>query len=251
MRSRLSACWRRCPPPARRIFALRMRARRRIVDVARLKPGTIAFSDGAGSAAGAANLIAFAEWARTRPGAEEIPVAISRLFRADRHQGGERRRPRRAGPRKAQHVCRAGALCSRPRAGCDRPVALRDAAFPGKDRSGDQAQADRRRRHRSRSPTMQGTGNANPDRKWCTGRATLDLHPVELQARRQDSDRRHAGQQVARQRQEGLRPHRFPERVVGAFGRRRRSGRVEGADRRSIRRSPACSSRTFSTSTRS
>ena len=28
----------------------------------------------------------------------------------------------------------------------------------------------------------QGTGNDNPDRKWCTGRATLDLHQVELQA---------------------------------------------------------------------
>ena len=36
-------------------------------DVAALKPGTIAFSDGAVSASAAANLIAFTEWGRTLP----------------------------------------------------------------------------------------------------------------------------------------------------------------------------------------
>src|SRR5580700_3385450 len=36
-------------------------------DVAALKPGTIAFSDGAVSASAAANLMAFTEWGRTLP----------------------------------------------------------------------------------------------------------------------------------------------------------------------------------------
>jgi hypothetical protein len=36
-------------------------------DVAALKPGTIAFSDGAVSASAAGNLIAFTEWGRTLP----------------------------------------------------------------------------------------------------------------------------------------------------------------------------------------
>ena len=36
-------------------------------DVARLKPGMIAFSDGADSAAAVANLIAFADWTQTLP----------------------------------------------------------------------------------------------------------------------------------------------------------------------------------------
>ena len=49
----------------------------------------------------------------------------------------------------------------------------------------------------------QGTGNENPDRPWCTGRATLDLHPVELHHGGQDPARHHAGEQAARQRQEG------------------------------------------------
>ena len=40
----------------------------------------------------------------------------------------------------------------------------------------------------------QGTGNANPDRKWCTGRPALVCIEFELQARRQDSDGDHAGQ---------------------------------------------------------
>ena len=43
----------------------------------------------------------------------------------------------------------------------------------------------------------QGTGNANPDRKWCTGRAEADLHRVELQARGQNPARHHVGQQAA------------------------------------------------------
>ena len=98
---------------------------------------------------------------------------------------------------------------------------------------------------------LQGTGNDNPHRKWCTGRTTLICISVELQARRQDSDRHHAGQQIARHRQEGVRPHRFRRRAVGACVRRSRSGWIEAVHRRSMRRSPACSSRTFSTSIRS
>ena len=155
------------------------------------------------------------------PGAEKIPGAVSRLCRADHRQAGERRR---ADGREALHVRGASPLHARPRAGQHRSVALCDAADPRAHRSGDQAQADRRGRR--------GAVQRRPRRRQRQSRPQMvhrprdvDLHPVELQARRQDSDRRALGQQAARQRQEGRRYHRFPERAVGAIRRRRRSGR--------------------------
>ena len=85
-------------------------------------------------------------------------------------------------------------------------------------RSGDQAQADHSRRRRALNddpapattiPTANGAPAAR--RRSASSRATNSRARFR-------SD--HAGQQAARQRQEGLRPHRFPERAVGASSRR-------------------------------
>ena len=56
---------------------------------------------------------------------------------------------------------------------------------------------------------QQGTGNENPDRKWCTGRATLICIQSSYKLEGKIPHRHHAGEQAARQRQEGFRPHRF------------------------------------------
>ena len=80
-------------------------------------------------------------------GAEKVLIALSRLFRANHHQGGEHRCARRSGTGKARNVRRAGAFHSQQGARLIQSFTLCLAAVPGKDRSGDQAQADCRDRH--------------------------------------------------------------------------------------------------------
>ena len=76
------------------------------------------------------------------------------------------------------------------------------------------------------------------------------LHPLELQARRQAADRRGARQQAARQRAEAVRLDRVRERAAAARRRRTSMRPACRSSPASTRRSPACSSRTCSTSTR-
>ena len=206
-------------------------------DVAQLKPGTIAFSDqhDRDAADSDAYLIRFEDWASKHPNQKKF-LALFPGYTERRATPATARR--RSVERQALHVCRAGALHARPRAGYHRPVALRDAAVSREDRSSHQAHADhrrpggavaqrRRRRQRQSRPQMVHRPR------------NLDLHPVDLQARRQDSDRHPAGEQAARQRQENLRSYRFRKRAVGARARRRRSaGRaaIDGARHADFRR---------------
>ena len=190
-----------------------------------IKPGTIAFSDHTGSSAvdSEAALFHFDEWAEKHPTEKKFLAlfpsytepTVPKLVNGTTSQV----------LRKALHVCRAGALRGRQAAGRHRPVALRDLAVLAEDRSGHHPQGAGAVRHR----TVQR-------RSWHRQRQSgphlvhrprhADLHPIELQARGQDPDGDHAGQQNTRRLQESRRPYRLPERIVGARTGRYRSGRA-------------------------
>jgi hypothetical protein len=140
-------------------------------DVARLKPGTIAFSDGADGAAAAASLIAFADWTQTLPAQKKFlslypayaEPTITKAASADAA----------AGPvleKLSVYVAQARFVLERP------PGAFNLARYvtlPFLEK------IDPAVKHKPIAagdvtlPEPQGTGNANPDRKWCTGRTTL------------------------------------------------------------------------------
>ena len=187
------------------------------LDLAELKPGTIAFSDGAGSAAGAANLIAFADWTRTRPAQKKFLSLFPGYSEPTVTKAASADAP--AGPvleKLNMYVAQARFVLDRP-PGCNRPCALCDAAVPGKDRSGDQAQGHRRHRHQPLTDP-QGTGNANPDRKWCTGHATL----ICIDSSYKLEGKIPLGVLLVNKLRDSakkvVRPYRLPERIVGACG---------------------------------
>ena len=140
-------------------------------DVARLKPGTIAFSDGAGSAAGAANLIAFADWTQTLPAQKKFLSLYPAYTEPTVTKAASPDAP--AGPvleKLDMYVAQARFVLERP------PGAFnltRYVTLPFLEK------IDPAIKHKLMAaadvtlPDPQGTGNANPDRKWCTGRATL------------------------------------------------------------------------------
>ena len=143
-------------------------------DLAQLKPGTIAFSDAAaGSGAdGATNLISFANWTSSRsaqkkflslfPGYTE--PTVTKLSSAGAA----------AGPvveKLVMYVAQARFVLDRPPGTLD---LSRYAKLPFLEK------IDPAIKHKLIAATdvnpltdPQGTGNANPDRKWCAGRATL------------------------------------------------------------------------------
>ena len=140
--------------------------------LAQLKPGTIAFSDEVGgAAAGRANLISFEEWGRTRPVQKKflslfpgyIEPSVVKTASAGASTGPV--------PEKlTMYVAQARFVLDRPPGSLDlsRYVALPflekiDPAI--KDKTIAAADVNSLK-------DQQGTGNQNPDRKWCTGRAT-------------------------------------------------------------------------------
>ena len=138
--------------------------------MAQLKPGMIAFSDGADGGAGdaAANLIAFADWASDTPAQKKFLALFPAYTEPTVTKAASADAP--AGPvleKLNMYVAQARFVLDRA-AGRAQFVALRDAAVPGKDRSGDQAQADRRGRRqpvhrRRRAPaTPIRTANGAP-----------------------------------------------------------------------------------------
>ena len=139
--------------------------------LAQLKPGTIAFSDEVGgAAAGRANLISFEEWGRTRPVQKKFlslfPGYIEPTVVKTASAGAS------TGPvpeKLTMYVAQARFVLDRPPDSIDlsRYVALPflekiDPAI--KDRTIAAADVNSLK-------DQQGTGNQNPDRKWCTGRA--------------------------------------------------------------------------------
>jgi hypothetical protein len=148
----------------------------RNLGLAQLKAGTIAFSDQQGSALGddATKLIGFEDWARAQlpqkkflslfPGYTEPTVTKT----ASAGSGGA------SGPvleKLTMYVAQARFILARPPSAIDlsRYVTLPflekiDPAITHKEIAAADVNPFKDR---------QGTGNANPDRKWCTGRPTL------------------------------------------------------------------------------
>ncbi len=140
--------------------------------LAQLKPGTIAFSDEAGGAAAArANLISFEEWGRTRPVQKKFlslyPGYIEPTVVKTASAGAS------TGPvpeKLTMYVAQARFVLARPPGSLD---LSRYVALPFLEKI-DPAIKDKTIAAADVNPLkdLQGTGNQNPDRKWCTGRAT-------------------------------------------------------------------------------
>jgi hypothetical protein len=142
-------------------------------DPAQLKPGVIVFSDAKnGAAADADSLIAFADWAREHPGqkkflalfpdyAEPTVTKVATVGAA----------PAPVLEKLTMYVARARFLLDRP------PAALNLARYvtlPFLEKV-DPAVQHKEIAAADVNPLtdVQGTGNQNPQRKWCTGRAAL------------------------------------------------------------------------------
>jgi hypothetical protein len=140
-------------------------------DLTALRPGVIAFSDGAGGSTGAAELISFADWSRTMPVQKKFLALFPAYSEPTVTKAASPDAP--AGPmveKLAMYVAQARFVLDRP------PGALNLARYvtlPFLEK------IDPAIKHKLIAagdvalPDPQGAGNANPDRKWCTGRAAL------------------------------------------------------------------------------
>jgi hypothetical protein len=140
--------------------------------VAQLKPGAIAFSDGTSGGAEAANLIPFAEWSRTLPAQKKFLSLFPSYTEPTVTKAANHDMP--AGPmleKLSMYVAQARFILDRP------PATLNLARYvtlPFLEK------IDPAIKHTLIAPAdiipltdVQGTGNTNPDRNWCTGRTTL------------------------------------------------------------------------------
>jgi hypothetical protein len=142
-------------------------------NLTQLKPGSIAFSDaGSGSTGDAVYLIAFADWARTRPAQKKF---LS-LFPAYTEPTVTKAASADAAPspvveKLTMYVAQARFVIDHPPGALD---LSRYVALPFLEKI-DPAIKHRLIAAADVNPLTdpQGTGNANPDRKWCTGRARL------------------------------------------------------------------------------
>jgi hypothetical protein len=167
----------------------------RSVPVTQLKPGIIVFSDQEGGAAGdeAAKLVRFEEWARTRPAQRKflalfpgyVEPIVTKEARAeqktvanadaktDASLGAKGDAKAETGPvleKLYVYVAQARFVLDRPPGAVD---LSRYVTLPFLER------IDPAIKHKVIAPAdvpalkdPQGTGNENPDRKWCTGRPT-------------------------------------------------------------------------------
>jgi len=142
-------------------------------NLTQLKPGTIAFSDaGSGGTGEAAYLIAFADWARTRPAQKKflslfpayMEPTVTKAASADAA-------PAPVVEKLTMYVAQARFVIDRPSGALDLP---RHVALSFLEKI-DPAIKHKLIAAADVNPLTdpQGTGNANPDRKWCTGRARL------------------------------------------------------------------------------
>jgi hypothetical protein len=141
-------------------------------DVTALKPGTIAFSDGAASASGAANLIAFTEWGRTLPAQKKFLSLYPAYSEPTITKAASADTP--AGPvleKLEMYVAQARFVVNRAPGSFN---FARYVSLPFLEK------IDPAIKHKLIAATdvspltdPQGTGNVNPDRKWCTGRNPL------------------------------------------------------------------------------
>jgi hypothetical protein len=141
-------------------------------DVAALKPGTIAFGDGAVSASAAANLIAFTEWGRTLPAQKKFLSLYPAYAEPTITKAASADAP--AGPvleKLEMYVAQARFILNKAPGSFN---LARYVSLPFLEK------IDPAIKHKLITATdvspltdPQGTGNVNPDRKWCTGRNPL------------------------------------------------------------------------------
>jgi hypothetical protein len=141
-------------------------------NVAALKPGTIAFSDGAVSASAAANLTAFTEWGRTLPAQKKFLSLYPAYSEPTITKAASTDAP--AGPvleKLEMYVAQARFILNRAPGSFN---LSRYVSLPFLEK------IDPAIKHKLIAATdispltdPQGTGNVNPDRKWCTGRNPL------------------------------------------------------------------------------
>jgi hypothetical protein len=141
-------------------------------DVAALKPGAIVFSDGAPNASGAATLIAFADWGKTLPAQKKFLSLYPAYAEPTVTKTASADTP--AGPvleKLAMYVAQARFLLNRAPASFNFG---RYVALPFLEKI-DPAIKHKLIAETDVSPLTdpQGTGNVNPDRKWCSGRNPL------------------------------------------------------------------------------
>ncbi len=172
----------------------------RSVPVTQLKPGTIVFSDQEGGAASdeAAKLVHFDDWARTRPVQRKflalfpgyVEPTVTKELKGEQKTAAaaDPKTDAAAGPKadaKADPKAETGPVLEKlymyvaqARFVLDRPPGAVDLSryvtLPFLER------IDPAIKHKVIAPAdvpslkdPQGTGNENPDRKWCTGRPTL------------------------------------------------------------------------------
>ena len=167
----------------------------RSVPVTQLKPGIIVFSDQEGGAAGdeAAKLVRFEDWARTRPAQRKflalfpgyVEPIVTKEARAEQKtvanadaktdaslgaKGGAKAETGPVLEKLYVYVAQARFVLDRPPSAVD---LSRYVTLPFLER------IDPAIKHKVIAPAdvpalkdPQGTGNENPDRKWCTGRPT-------------------------------------------------------------------------------
>jgi hypothetical protein len=137
-----------------------------------LKPGTIAFGDQSGAAAAGTNLTGFEEWARTRPVQKKFlslfPGYIEPTVVKTASTGVS------TGPvpeKLTMYVAQARFVLDRAPASID---LSRYVALPFLEKI-DPAIKEKVIAAADVNPLkdQQGTGNENPDRQWCTARATM------------------------------------------------------------------------------
>jgi hypothetical protein len=141
-------------------------------DVAAIKPGAIVFSDGAVNASGTASMLTFTEWGRTLPAQKKYLSLYPSYSEPTITKASSSDTP--AGPvleKLDMYVAHARFVLNRAPGTLNLPHYV---ALPFLEK------IDPAIKHKVIAATdispltdAQGTGNANPDRKWCTGRTPL------------------------------------------------------------------------------
>jgi hypothetical protein len=141
-------------------------------DVAQLKPGVIQFSDADSGVEGSPNLIAFADWTRARPAQKKFLSLFPGYVEptVTKTKSGATA-PAAVTEKLAMYVAEARFLLARPPGSVD---LSRYVTLPFLEK------IDPAIKHTALAATdvsplkdAQGTGNENPQRKWCTDRPTL------------------------------------------------------------------------------
>jgi hypothetical protein len=142
-------------------------------DVAQLKPGVIAFNDVQRSpgSAGAANLTGFAEWARTHPAQKKFLSLFPGYTEPTVTKTANTGKSSTATEKLTMYVAQARFVLDRPPGAIDLSHYV-TLAFLEKI---DPAITHKTMAASEIAPLTdpQGTGNENPQRKWCTGRPDM------------------------------------------------------------------------------